>query len=105
MDKLKAMFKELGNKVAAFFGADTTQQIEEEEVFEILDYLQDMGYDLKGYGFLTTYYTDADIADVADEKDIPENQLKADNGVIRNTEEDKIAKADSAFILKYIIKT
>ena len=103
MDKLKAMFKELGNKVAAFFGADTTQQIEEEEVFEILDYLQDMGYDLKGYGFLTTYYTDADIADVADEKDIPENQLKADNGVIRNTEEDKIAKADSAFILKYIM--
>ena len=103
MDKLKAMFKELGNKVAAFFGGDTTQQIEDEEVYEVLDYLQDMGYDLKGYGFLTEYYTDADIAKVADDEDIPENQLKADNGVIRNTEEDKIAKAESAFILRYIM--
>ena len=62
-----------------------------------------MGYDLKGYGFLTEYYTDADIAEVADDEDIPENQLKADNGVIRNTEEDKIAKAESAFILRYIM--
>ena len=32
MEKLKAIFKELGNALAAFFGADTTQQIDEERI-------------------------------------------------------------------------
>lgn len=103
MDKLKAMFQELGNKVAAFFGGDENTQIEDEEIFEILDYLQDMGYDLKGYGFLTTYYTEDDIATVAKDKKIEENKLEADNGVIRNSEEDKIVMAESQFIYTYIM--
>ena len=105
MDKLKAMFKELGNKVAAFFGGDTTMQIEDEEIYAVLDYLEDMGYDLKGYGFLTEYMPTSEVteATVAEELKVSTSALKADNGVIRNTEEDKIVAAGSQFILMYIM--
>ena len=95
MENLKAFFHDIGNKVAAFFGQDTTQQIEDEEIYEILDYLEDMGYDLKGYGFLTTVMTEEDIEDAS--------KQKLDNGVIRDTESGLIAKAESAFIFQYIM--
>ena len=103
MEKLKAMFKELGCKVAAFFGADTSKQIEDEEVYEILDYLQDMGYDLKGYGFLTEFMDDSDMQEYSNDKNVDLSKLEVDNGVVRNTEEDKIVKAESAFIFQYIM--
>ena len=41
MDKLKAIFKAMGNYVAAFFGADTTEQIDAVQIYETLDYLFD----------------------------------------------------------------
>ena len=103
MEKLKAMFQELGSKVAAFFGGDTTEQIKDEEVYEILDYLQDMGYDLKGYGFLTEFMTDSDMQTYSSEKGVDLSNLEVDNGVVRNTEEDKIVKAESQFIFTYIM--
>lgn len=56
MDQLKAIVKELGNYVAAFFGADTTEQIEDTEIYSTLDYLEQMGWDIKGEGFLTGFY-------------------------------------------------
>ena len=58
MEKLKGIFKEIGSTLAAFFGADTTKQIDSIQIFETLDYLEEMGYDLKGFGYLTGYYED-----------------------------------------------
>ena len=55
MDKLKELSKNIGKGIAAFFGADTTKQVDDEEICGVLDYLEQMGYDLKGYGFLTDY--------------------------------------------------
>ena len=95
MEKLKALFHEIGNKVAAFFGADTTQQIDPEQIYEVLGYLEDMGYDLKGYGFLTTVMTSTDIDDPAKEE--------LDSGVIRSKESGEIVKAESLFIYEYIM--
>ena len=53
MSKLKELSLKVGNKISAFFGGDTTKQIEDKQIYEVLDYLEQMGYDLKGYGFLT----------------------------------------------------
>ena len=53
MEKLKSLSLKLGNSLAAFFGGDTTEQIEDQEIYDVMDYLEQMGYDLKGYGFLT----------------------------------------------------
>ena len=105
MEQLKALFHELGNKVAAFFGADTTQQIEDEEVFEVLDYLEDMGYDLKGYGFLTEFYdeSDTDIITEAENNSPEEDTGEPDNGVIRSSESGKIIGAKSEVIFTYIM--
>ena len=43
MDKIKGFFKEAGKMIAAFYGADTTKQVDPEEVFSTLDYLEDIG--------------------------------------------------------------
>ena len=47
MEKLKELLKKAGDSIAAFFGADTTEMIEDEEIYETLDYLRNMGYELK----------------------------------------------------------
>ena len=60
MEQLKAIFKEAGNFIAAFFGADTTKQVESDEIYATLDYLEQMGYEIKGEGFLTDYLTSED---------------------------------------------
>ena len=102
MEKLKAFFEALGNAVAAFFGGDTTAMIDDEEVYEILDYLEDMGYDLKGYGFLTAYWDEDDVQK-AEDADDSDQEGEPDNGVIRGKDDGKIIGASSEFILTYIM--
>ncbi len=99
MDQLKAMFLRIGNSVAAFFGADTTKMIEDSEIYDTLDYLEKMGYDLKGFGFLTDYITNLEDADY-EEKDGA--NVDVDMGVIRDGEGNIIA-AKSDFIYTYIV--
>ncbi len=53
MSKLKSLSLKIGSKLSAFFGGDKTKQIEDKQIYDVLDYLEQMGYDLKGYGFLT----------------------------------------------------
>ena len=85
MEQLKGLIKSVGDSLAAWFGADTTKQVDGEEIYEALDYLEQMGYDLKGYGFLTDYVGEDD------------------DGVERDEENDTITEAESDFILTYII--
>ena len=101
MEKLKALFEEVGKFLAAFFGADTTQFVEDEDIFATLDYLEQMGWDIKAEGFLTDYYDD--------EADFPsgyndDNGKKLDErtGVFRD-DDDKIIAAESDFIFTYIV--
>lgn len=110
MDKLKALFKEIGNYVAAFFGADTTQQIDDIRIYETLDYIEDMGWDLKGEGFLTGYYETGDETTVEkklkdaglSEEERNDSVIDDQQGVVRNGE-DNIILADSDFIFTYIM--
>lgn len=99
MDQLKAMFLRIGNSVAAFFGADTTKMIEDSEIYDTLDYLEKMGYDLKGFGFLTEYISDLSEADYDDENGA---HLDTDVGVVRD-DDDKIIAAKSDYIYTYIV--
>src|SRR5690625_2628906 len=55
MEQLKALGKKIGDAFARFFGEDQTLNVENEQIYDTLDYLEQMGYDLKGYGFLTDY--------------------------------------------------
>ena len=106
MEKLKALFKEIGNYVAAFFGADTTQQIDNVRIYETLDYIEDMGWDLKGEGFLTDYYTTGMESTIEDELESSDIEAGYDiddkQGVVRNGE-DNIILASSDFIFTYIM--
>ena len=104
MEKLKALFKELGNYVAAFFGADTTAQIEDTEICQTLDYLEQMGWDIKAEGFLTGYI-DEESDLTSDEKKQLGEDIKIDErmGVVRSSEDDSIKFARSDFIFSYIM--
>lgn len=84
LEQLKALAKHMGNAVAAWFGADVTEQIDDVEIYDTLTYLEQMGYDLKGFGFLTDY--------VGSSKD----------GIERD-ENDAITNAESDFITNYLI--
>ena len=55
MDKLKELSGKMANIIAAYFGGDTTTFVNKQQIYDVLDYLEEMGYDLKGYGFLTDY--------------------------------------------------
>ena len=93
MQDLKGKFAQLGNNIVSFFGADTTKLIEEKEIYGVLDELEAMGYDLKGYGFLTEYV----------DKDVEGNlEDDEDDGVLRN-DDDTIKEAKSDYIIQYII--
>ena len=101
MEQLKAILRELGDYVAAFFGADTTEMIEDTDIYKTLDYLEEMGYDLKGYGFLTDYVTDIGAIDSKEYDSSAKVHLDDKMGVIRD-ENDKIVYAKSDFMFAYI---
>ena len=107
MENLKNAFNKIGDTIAAFYGADTTNQIEEKEIYEVLDYLEEMGYDIKGYGFLTDYIQSlSDVNDKNDDEDEKIDLSKAyidyKQGVVRNSNRE-IIKAKSDYIATYIM--
>ena len=86
MDKLKELAKGVADAFSSFFGGDDTAQIDDEQIYETLDYLDQMGYDLKGYGFLTGYKKESDVKD--------EQYFDKQEGVVRNESDDTIANAE-----------
>ena len=106
MDKLKGLFKALGNYVATFFGADSTEQIEPVQMYETLDYLEQMGWDIKSEGFLSGYVEDGGLTSnqITRIEDGEERDWEYDDetGVVRY-DDGKIAYAESDFIYTYIM--
>ena len=84
MEKLKELGEELAKGLSSWFGYDDTAMIEEESIYGSLNYLEEMGYDLKGFGFLTEY------------------KGNKEDGVIRDSS-GKITDASSDFITAYLI--
>ena len=42
MDQLKAFARQVGDAVSSWFGSDSTTQVNDEDVYETLDYLEQM---------------------------------------------------------------
>ena len=53
MAKLNAILQSFGEKIAAFFSGSEEAQVKMQDVIDVADYLESMGYDLYQYGFLT----------------------------------------------------
>ncbi len=102
MEQLKALFRTAGNFIAAYFGADTTQQIEDTKIYETLDYLESMGFDLKGEGLLTDYLDESDVSKLDEVEKENGYHLDSDVGVIRD-DNDNIIKAESDFLFTYMV--
>ena len=97
MSKLKEFAEDIGKSIASYFGANEITFVDDEEIYEVLDYFEDMGYDLKGYGFLTDFADKDDHGNLIDDED---------DGVIRHTDgekDGKIKEAESEFIFTYLV--
>ena len=95
MEKLKALGKAIAKGMASWFGADNTEMIDDYVIYETLDYLEEMGYDLKGYGFLTDY--------VGTEEDGVERSNGEDKVNDKTIPEGNIINAESEFVLTYLV--
>ena len=91
--KLKDFAESLGKSIANYWGGDSTKMdVTEEEQYRVLDYLETMGYDLKGYGFI-----DSNV-DNTDSGEYDESQ-----GVLRYGDTGKIKKANSYLVMLYLM--
>ena len=102
MDQLKALSKEVADAFSAFFGGDKTTQVGDEEIYEVLDYLEQMGVDLKGSGYLTDYLTESNYLDDVDNGKKDNATFDSKNGVTRDDNE-KIINAESDFVFTYLV--
>lgn len=105
MEKIKGLAKAIAGGWASWWGTDNATQFEKYQIYEIADYLDEMGYDLKGYGFITEFLTDPNTQyDAGGAEEVPSEQRKSTtDGVIRNTENDSVITAKSDFLETYLI--
>ena len=111
MDKLEKIARNVVDALQHYFlGDDLTQNVKEEEILGVLDYLENMNYDLKGYGFLTSF-VDEEEKTYEDGKPTGSTQYKDGeaDGVIRYTDDEgkhskgDIKEADSKYIFMYLV--
>lgn len=101
MDKLKDLAEGIADAWLAWWGGDASKQVSEEKIYETLDYIEDMGFDLKGYGFLTGYKSDDDVDDLTSAQTEAGYSVDDTVGVIRNSE-NNIILAESDFVNSYL---
>lgn len=96
--QIMAKAKELGVKVLDAFTAVVKGQedvIHTEDMAEVANYLENMGYDLKGEGFVSSDKTDSDVKD---------NQyLDVAQGVVRDNDTGKVTDLNSDPIMTYMV--
>ena len=103
MDSIHDAAKSWVDKFISYLGVDETTLIREEDINPILDSLENMGYDIKGYGFLTDYAHGNDLSTSSS------SYLDTDTGVVRYSEDtdehsaDSIKKAYSDFMFAYLV--
>ena len=102
MEQLKAYGKKVADAFSAFFGGDKTTQVGDEEIYGVLTYLEQMSYDLKGYGFLTDYLDSSNYLDDVAESKKEDAHLDEKIGVTRDSN-DEIINAESDFIFTYLV--
>ena len=96
MEKLKNLSEKIGIDFSKLYHEDTVET-SDDKIYEVLDYLREVGYDLKSFGFLTSN-ADRDESDIQkDSKD--DGLLLYENG----ENEGKIKDAKSDFILVYLL--
>ncbi len=104
MEKIKQLGKAIGDVLLEIFGVDKTLDVDDNTIYTTLDYLEEMGYDLKGFGFLTDYITTEEQAKSVNKNIKNEDGLKIDKeeGVAKNND-GKIISAKSDFIYNYLV--
>ena len=83
MEQIKAIGKAIAKRWNSWWGSDDTEYVENSQIYEALDYLKEMGYDLKGDGFLTKY-------------------VDGEDDGVKIGDDGKISEAHSDFIKTYL---
>ena len=105
MDKLKELSKAIGNSILSAWGFDTTTMIDDEAVYNVLDYLEKMNYDLKGYGFLSGYSYEVGNDEDKPKDERPDKYISEDVDVkekgSEETKKSKLAKINPAYSMPF----
>ena len=92
MGKLNAILQSFGEKIAAFFVGEEKATVKMQDVIDVADYLESMGYDLYQYGFLTGKVNSPYSKDFFDElkdKFTKNNDNDSDSDSSNSNSEDK----------------
>ena len=117
MEKLKTLGRAIGNAWASWFGSDDAElAIERKQIYEVMDYVEQMGYGLKEHGYLTHYLDRGDAVSTKkveyNGKDITHEDVETseeqvdydeEQGVFRSSDTGLIVAGCSDFIMQYII--
>ena len=96
MENLKKLSNKIGHKFNDLYTKDNVN-VDDDNIYDVLNYLKDMGYDLKGFGFLTNYVdrdSNGNLKDGVDDGLLLYNSGKKDG---------KIKEAESDYLLYYLI--
>ena len=116
MEKLNNLSKVIGNAIGSWFGNDDTKNIENKQIYAVMDYIEKMGFALKEDGYLTDYLTESNISgnDVKYDGDIITHEdykgklssmgyyVDEAQGVVRS-DDGKVIGGTSEFINQYLI--
>ena len=117
MEKLKSLGKAIGNAWASWFGRSDDTFVDRKQVYEVMDYVEEMGYGLKEHGFLTHYLEEGDAVSTKkveyNGEDITHEDLENNDeetvvydekqGVFRSSDTGLVVAGCSDFIMQYII--
>ena len=99
LEKLKAIGQSIVDAIeSAFVGAEDAY-VNDKEVLNVLNYLESMGYDLKGYGFLSVDFNCTN--QTRDHR--PDDEYDEKQGVFRNKNSGEITAALSDIVRTYLI--
>ena len=94
IEKIIELSKPITNDIKYWF-SNSDASSSNQNIIDILGYMNTMGFDLKNSGFITDYKTIDDVGD--------DEYLDEDLKVIRNKSSNKISKANSDFLMAYLI--
>ena len=94
IEKIIELSKPITNDIKYWF-SNPNASSSNQDIIDILGYMNTMGFDLKNSGFITDYKTIDDVGD--------DEYLDEDLKVIRNKSSNKISKANSDFLMAYLI--
>ena len=103
-ESVKIAMDDFGTKVQSWWYGGSQYVVPNQEIIDVADQLETMGYDLKGYGFLTGAVADNDKKISGLQRNVSLNDITVDSSGIARDEKG-ITNIKSNYIKQYLISS